>query len=108
MLRAAVVLLAVVLARRIGWPDDQLAAVGAAALLHDLGAVLAPERPALAAFGWLLERSADDFWLRCALVARNWREPRPAPAMGGSGCASPSSASASGSTSTTCSPAPAT
>ena len=73
--RATVVaVLAVVLARRIGWPDDQLADLGAAALLHDLGAVLAPGRPAAAAFGWLLERPADDFWLRCALVARSWRD----------------------------------
>lgn len=73
--RATIVaVLTVVLARRVGWPDEQLADLGAAALLHDLGAVLDPERPATASFAWLLDRPADDFWLRCALVARCWRE----------------------------------
>ena len=80
-----VAVLAVVLARRIGWPDEQLADVGAAALLHDLGAVLAPDRPAAAAFAWLLDRPADDFWLRCALVARSWREDHGALATAGRG-----------------------
>lgn len=72
-LRIAV--LAVAIARGAGWPDHGLADLGAAALLHDLGAVLDPERPAVTGFAWLLERGTDDFWLRCALVARTWRDP---------------------------------
>ena len=69
-----VAVLAVVLARMAGWPDDRLAELGAAALLHDIGAVLDPSRPGQAAFAWLLERGTDDFWLRSALLARCWRE----------------------------------
>jgi hypothetical protein len=69
-----VAVLAVVLARVAGWPDDRLADLGAAALLHDLGSLLDEARPGPAAFAWLLERGADDLWLRCALVSRHWRE----------------------------------
>ena len=69
-----VAVLAVLAARAAGWPDERLADVGAAALLHDLGSILDEARPGPAAFTWLLERGADDFWLRCALVARRWRE----------------------------------
>lgn len=65
--------LSVVLARAAGWPDDRLADFGAVALLHDLGAILDPARPAAAAFEWLIDRGTDDFWLRSALVARHWR-----------------------------------
>lgn len=72
----AVAVLAVLFARRAGWPADRLADLGAAALLHDLGMTLAPEAPDPAAFRWLLARGDDDFWLRCALVARHWRDAR--------------------------------
>lgn len=68
-----VAVLAVVLARYVGWADEQLADVGAAALLHDLGAILDAGSPGRAAFRWLLQRGDQDFWLRCALVARRWR-----------------------------------
>jgi hypothetical protein len=72
-----VAVLAVVLARVAGWPDDRLAELGAAALLHDLGRLLDDARPGPAAFAWLLERGAEDFWLRCALVSRHWRDCEP-------------------------------
>lgn len=72
----AVAVLAVLFARRVGWPAEQLADLGAAGLLHDVGTVLEPDRSGPAAFRWLLARGDDDFWLRCALVARHWREPR--------------------------------
>lgn len=65
-----VAVLAVAFARRAGWPDERLADLGAAALLRDLGEILDPSRPGPAAFQWLLQRGADDFWMRCALVAR--------------------------------------
>lgn len=65
-----VAVLAVTFARRAGWPDERLADLGAAALLRDLGQILDPARPGPAAFQWLLQRGADDFWVRCALVAR--------------------------------------
>lgn len=70
----AVAVLTVLFARRCGWPAERLADLGAAGLLHDLGAILDPEEPGPAAFRWLLERGADDFWLRSALVARRWRD----------------------------------
>ena len=70
----AIAVLAVVFARRAGWPLAKLADLGAAGLLHDLGSMLDPDRPGPAAFRWLLQRGDDDFWLRCALCARRWRE----------------------------------
>jgi len=78
--------LAVVLARVAGWPDDRLTDLGAAALLHDLGSLLDEARPGPAAFAWLLERGATDLWLRCALVSRHWRDcDADAGVVGGSG-----------------------
>ncbi|MBM4059672.1 MAG: hypothetical protein FJ265_01045 [Planctomycetes bacterium] len=71
-LRVAV--LAVVLARAAGCDEDRLADLGAAALLHDVGAVLDPARPGPAGLAFLLERGGDDFWLRSAIVARTWSE----------------------------------
>ena len=71
----AVAVITVLVARRAGWPNEQLADLGVAALLHDVGAVLDPDEPAPAGFRWLLARGDDDFWLRCALVARHAREP---------------------------------
>lgn len=70
----AVAVLAVVFARRAGWPVEQLAELGAAALLHDLGSILNPASPGPAAFRWLLERGNEDFWLQSALIARRWRD----------------------------------
>tara|TARA_R110002072_G_scaffold241027_8_gene399701 strand:+ start:56184 stop:57182 length:999 start_codon:yes stop_codon:yes gene_type:complete len=70
----AVAVLAVVFARRAGWPVEQLADLGAAALLHDLGVILDAASPGRAAFGWLLDRGNEDFWLRSALIARRWRD----------------------------------
>ncbi|MCA8978348.1 MAG: hypothetical protein KDC98_26705 [Planctomycetes bacterium] len=64
----------VVFARALGWPEGQLADFGSAALLHDIGCVIDPARPAIAAFRWLLERGRDRFWLQAALVARTWRD----------------------------------
>jgi hypothetical protein len=69
-----VAVLSVVVARAAGWPESGLTDLGAAGLLHDLGALLDEARPGVVAFAWLLERGVDDFWLRCALVARHWRE----------------------------------
>jgi hypothetical protein len=69
-----VAVLAVLFARGAGWPDDRLADLGGAALLHDLGAVLDTGQPGPAGFAWLLQRGADDFWLRSALVARWWHD----------------------------------
>jgi len=69
-----VAVLTVVVARAAGWSEDGLADLGAAALLHDLGAILDPGQPAAAGFAWLLERGTDDFWLRSAVVARTWRD----------------------------------
>ncbi|MCA8952204.1 MAG: hypothetical protein KDE27_22025 [Planctomycetes bacterium] len=68
-----VAVLSVVFARAFGWPEDGLADLGSAALLHDIGHVLDPEAPGSAALLWLLDRGADDFWLRSAVVARSWR-----------------------------------
>lgn len=70
----AVAVLAVVIARSAGWSVEQLADIGAAALLHDVGAMLDADAPARAAFHWLLERGNEDFWLRSALIARRWRD----------------------------------
>jgi hypothetical protein len=66
--------LTVVLARAAGWGEDRLADLGAAALLHELGAILDPNQPGPAGFTWLVERGCEDFWLRSAVVARTWRE----------------------------------
>jgi hypothetical protein len=70
---AAVAVLAVVLARAAGWPAPSLSELGAAALLADVGVRLAgdDEDPGRAGFLWLLDRGSEDFWLRCALVARH-------------------------------------
>jgi len=70
----AVAVLSVVFARRAGWPVEQLADLGAAGLLHDLGAIIDPESPGPASFRWLLERGNEDFWLRSALIARRWHD----------------------------------
>jgi hypothetical protein len=67
----AVAVLTVLLARAAGWPVEQLADLGVAALLADLGSLLDDEAPERAAFRWLLERGSEDLWLRCALVARH-------------------------------------
>lgn len=80
-----VAVLSVLLARVGGWPSDRLADLGAAALLHDLGRVLDDARPAVSAFLWLLERGVDDFWLRCALVARHWTGDDLEPEVGAAG-----------------------
>lgn len=71
---AEVAVLTVVFARVAGWPDDRLAELGGAALLHDIGSLIDPSQPGPAGFGWLLQRGTDDFWLRSALVARWWRD----------------------------------
>lgn len=69
----AVCVLTALLARRAGWPSEELADIGAAALLHDVGSVLDAADPARAGFRWLLSRGDSDFWLRSAMVARHWR-----------------------------------
>jgi hypothetical protein len=69
-----VAVLTVLTARAAGWPDERLAALGAAALLHDLGSILDELRPGPSSFAWLLEHGTDDLWLGCALVARTWRQ----------------------------------
>jgi len=69
-----VAVLTVVFARVAGWPEERLADLGGAALLHDIGGMLDARRPAPAGFVWLLERGIDEFWLRSAIVARTWRE----------------------------------
>lgn len=69
----AVAVLTVVLARHAGWPEDRLSDLGSAALLRDLGLVLDESMPGRAGFGWLLGQGCDDFWLRCAMVARHAR-----------------------------------
>lgn len=63
--------LVVMLAHGAGWPSGALSDLGAAALLAEIGPVLDEQAPAPAAFRWLLDRGNDDFWLRCALVARH-------------------------------------
>lgn len=68
-----VAVLTVLTARAAGWPDERLADLGAAALLHDLGTIVDEQRPGPASFAWLLEHGTDDLWLGCALVARTWR-----------------------------------
>jgi len=70
----AVSVLTVVFAGRMGWPVELLADIGAAGLLHDLGAIVDRSGSDAAAFQWLLNHGEDDFWLRCALVARRWRD----------------------------------
>ncbi len=82
----AAAVLTVVLARAAGWPVASLTDLGAAALLADLGRVLDEEDdPGRAAFQWLLDRGTDDFWLRCALVARHRHSPAESPAAAGDG-----------------------
>lgn len=68
-----VAVLAVVFGRVAGWPEDGLADLGGAALLHDVGQALDAEAPGPTGFAWLLGRGCDDFWLRSAVVARTWR-----------------------------------
>src|SRR5690606_1582927 len=58
----AVAVLSVVFARRVGWPVEKLADLGAAGLLHDLGAIIDPKSPGSASFHWLLLRGNEDFW----------------------------------------------
>lgn len=70
-----IAVLTVVVARAAGWPVRALADLGAAALLADLGSLLAEEDQGTAGCRWLLDRGVDDFWLRCALVARHARTP---------------------------------
>lgn len=70
----AVAVFAARFAHHAGWPADQLAELGVAGLLHDIGALLDGDAPGPAGFRWLLERGDDDCWLRSALVARRWRE----------------------------------
>lgn len=70
----AVAVLATRFAHHAGWPPEQLAELGVAGLLHDIGVVVDSEAPGPAGFRWLLERGDDDCWLRSALVARRWRE----------------------------------
>ncbi|MBX3464338.1 MAG: hypothetical protein KF830_14295 [Planctomycetes bacterium] len=69
-----VAILTVLFARVAGWPDDRLADLGGAALLHDLGALLDPHAPGAAGFAWLLGQGTDEFWLRSALIARSWAD----------------------------------
>jgi hypothetical protein len=66
---------AVVLARAGGWPEDSLADLGAAALLSELGTVLDDSAPGVAGFTWLLDQGCADFWLRAAMIARLARDP---------------------------------
>lgn len=66
----ATAVLASAFARVLGWPEHRLAELGVAALLRDVGEVLDEANPGPAAFVWLLQRGADDLWLRAALVAR--------------------------------------
>lgn len=86
-----IAVLTVVLARAAGWPTRMLADLGAAALLAQIGAGSGGdgEGAARAGFRWLLARGADDFWLRCALVARHARTPAAElpPTTGGGGIA---------------------
>ncbi len=70
-----VAVLAVAFARVAGWPDERLPDLGGAALLHDVGAAIDPDRPGPAGTGWLLERGLDEFWLLSAVVAGAWRRP---------------------------------
>jgi hypothetical protein len=74
----AAAVVAVVVARAAGWPVASLADLGGAALLAELGEVLGDDT-GRAAFHWLLERGSEDFWLRCALVARHVRREAAAP-----------------------------
>lgn len=67
--------IAVVLARAGGWPEDSLSDLGAAALLSELGSVLDDSAPGVAGFTWLLEQGSADFWLRAAMIARLARDP---------------------------------
>ncbi len=78
-----VAVVAVHLARLAGWPQSRLGELGAVALLHDVGALLDASRPAEAGLAWMLERGADDFWLRGAFVAASWRQENGALAVDG-------------------------
>ncbi|MBL8730963.1 MAG: hypothetical protein JNN13_01165 [Planctomycetes bacterium] len=66
----AAAVLASAFGRVLGWPEHRLAELGVAALLQGVGEVLDEAHPGPAAFVWLLQRGADDLWLRAALVAR--------------------------------------
>lgn len=74
---AVVAALAVVLARAAGWPAAALADLGVAAFVVGLGRAIDQDDAPRAGMRWLLERGADDLWLRCAEIARL------APAEGG-------------------------
>ena len=67
---ALVAAVAVVLARAAGWPAAALADLGVAAFVVGVGRALDPADAPRAGMRWLLERGADDLWLRCAEVAR--------------------------------------
>jgi len=69
-----VAVFAVMVGRVVGWPEDLLADLGGAALLHDIGQVLDAEQPARSGFAWLIGRGSGPFWLRCAIIARTWRQ----------------------------------
>ena len=69
----SVAVLTVWMARRAGWPMGDLADLGVAGLLYDLGSILSTKEPAAAAFRWLLTRGDCDSWLRSAIVAGGWR-----------------------------------
>jgi hypothetical protein len=66
--------LCVVFLRVAGWPAQQLAELGVAALLADLPAPEGAAGDPAGAFLWLLGRGQDDLWLRSALVAQAWQE----------------------------------
>ncbi|MCR9245359.1 MAG: hypothetical protein NXI31_10025 [bacterium] len=68
-----VAVLVVVMGRVVGFPEERLADLGAAALLHDIGQALDAEDPVRAGLVWLIERGGDDFWLNSAIVAGSWR-----------------------------------
>jgi hypothetical protein len=70
----AVAVLAVAIGRAYDWPEERLAWLGGAALLHDIGVLVDPTAPDRAGFAWLLERGGEPFWLQSAVVARRWRE----------------------------------
>lgn len=65
----AVAVFTVLFARAAGWPEDVLADLGAAGLLHRIGDAAPLKSSSTSAFRWLAERGADDLWLRCALAA---------------------------------------
>lgn len=64
---------AVLAARAVGWPEEHLAGLALAALLHRVGDALDPARPEAAGLCWMLGHGCDEVWLRGALVQRLWR-----------------------------------